>query len=198
MDQPGELRRATSACGSQGARLERSPFAHTREGQDGCAELQLSGDLAEDWSLRLTRGLAIRRIGVRSGYVRLLQRGGWLAELLLDVAYHESRECDFLKLATEPSAPRSIPEPRILDFELRDSASLGGSLELRVDAWDCVGLLAGVLGRAVHADLYAHEIVLDTEEECAFHQLGLKRRGGGRPGRSERRALEVALRALRQ
>jgi hypothetical protein len=162
-----------------------TPHAHLGEGAEGRLELQLSGCLPHDWSLRLTRGLAANRLGVHSGYARLVEPACWLAQLELDSCYGGSGEQDFLALAMRSSALPALRDPRILDFQLRESASLGGSLELRVDAWDSLGLLAAVLGRAALAGLHPVEINLETEGECAFHQLTLKSQGGGRPARPE-------------
>jgi hypothetical protein len=191
-----ELPSRRTARIASGLELRRCPQAHARGGREGCLELQLSGDLPEDWSLRLTRGLAARRVGVHAGYARLVEPGCWLAQLELDVANGGSGGHDFLVLAMHfPTLPAG-PDPRILDFELSESTSLGGSLELRVDAWDSVGLLAAVLGRAARAGLYPHEIILETEGECAFHQLNLKARGGARPARREGGLLARALEDL--
>ena len=84
----------------------------------------------------------------------------------------------------------------ILDFELWNAPSLGGSLELEVDAWDAVGLLAAVLGCGAAAGLRPERIVLETWDECAFHQLTLKRDGWLRPSTAQARALEKGLEAL--
>lgn len=179
-----------------GSEEMRSPQAQARAGSEGRVELQLSGDLCDDWGLRLTRGLAAHRVGLHSGYARRLEPGCWIAKLELDLACGGSWDHDFLSLATHFSALPDLRDPRILDFELRESGFLGGSLELRVDAWDSIGLLAAVLGRAALAGLHPHEIILETEGECAFHQLTLKARDGVRPGRREGWLLSRGLERL--
>lgn len=177
--------------------LLRIPWSHAAWKSERLLDLQLSGDLPAEWALHLARALACRGVSLLNGYARRIEEGIWLAQLDLDLGAGSRCELDFLGLLAGTAKPVRLPEPSILDFELRDSPALGGSFELRVDAWDAVGLLAAVLGRCAAAGLDPEEMILETEGECAFHHLTLKGRRGRRPARLQRLALERALAALR-
>jgi hypothetical protein len=158
--------------------------------------LQLAGDLPAEWGLHLARALAARGVSVRSGYARRIECDDWLAELMLEMWRGEPLP-DFLSfLSGRPPVPILV-EPRILDFELCASEAFPGALELQVDGWDEIGLLATVLGRCAAAGLAPEEIVLEAQEGCAFQNLTLRSRTGGCPSWLQQIALERALGALR-
>ena len=81
----------------------------------------------------------------------------------------------------------------LLEVALAQPSARGGELELEVQAWDSVGLLAAVLGHVNECDLVPSEILLETEEGFAFHRLGLRSRGWGVPTARQRRALAQRL-----
>lgn len=178
------------------ADLLRAPWSHTTRRADGLLEAQLSGMLPASWSLNLMRGLASRGLSVRDGYARRIEPGAWIAQLEIEAPAEALEATALLELATGRPARPTSPEPRLLDFELGDSPAHGGSLALEVHAWDAVGLLAAVLGRADAAGLVATELVLETEDDCAFHHLTLQSRGWSPPTRRERRALSLGLAGL--
>jgi hypothetical protein len=177
--------------------LLRIPWSHAAWKSDRLLDLQLCGDLPAEWALHLARALASRGVSLLNGYARRIEEGIWLAQFDLDLGTHAESEPDFLSLLAGSAEPPCFAEPPILEFELRDSPALGGCLEVQVDAWDAVGLLAAVLSRCAATGLEAEEMILETEGECAFHHLTLKSRRGRRPARLQRLALERALAALR-
>jgi len=177
--------------------LLETPWSYASRRPDGLLALQLCGVLPADWTLQLTRGLAWRGASLQTGYARRTEGGAWLAELAVDDRLEARLDSiDFLALATRPHEPLRRAEPRILEFELGASAAHGGSLALEVHAWDAVGLVAAVLGRAAGVGLVAAELILATEEECAFHHLGLVDRRGAAPSACQRRDLELVVSEL--
>lgn len=176
------------------SRLAPRPWAAATPRPPGGLHLQLGGPLPADWSLRLARSLAGCGASLVSGYARRGAQGEWLAELEIE---SELALCagELLERAVRPQAPPPRPDPRILDFELGESPAHGGSLALEVHAWDAVGLLAGVLGRARAPGLVAAELILETEQDCAFHHLALVGTEGA-PSRRQRRELSLGLAGL--
>jgi hypothetical protein len=159
-------------------------------------ELTLAGALAETWCLDFTRALAARGMNLLRGHAHE-GRGGWSARLEID-AHPNDRSLDFGRLLCEPVAPPLRCEPRLLDFELAFSPAHDGCLELEVHAWDSIGLLATLLGRARGGGLRPVELWLETEEECAFHRLSLRGIGGRRPALGQARGFARALERLRR
>ena len=176
--------------------LLRTPQAHAEPQGQGLLDLQLSGCLPPDWSLRLARGLATRSIGLRNGYARRLEGEAWLARLELDHSRSGGPAPDFLALATACAPALASAAPPLLDLELAESADFGGCLHLEVHAWDAIGLLASVLGQVAAASLRAEELILETEGECAFHHLVLKGARGDAPAPAQRRRLRQGLEGL--
>ena len=162
----------------------------------GLTQLALSGELPGDWTVRLTRALASRGISLVEGYARRFPGDLWISLLRLDPGYAAGPLPDFLALATEPWDVPIPWTPRLLDFDLTESAALGGSLQLEVHAWDAIGLLATVLDRAGGAGLHPEELLLETEGECAFHSVVLRGAGGTAPAASARRRLARELQRL--
>lgn len=162
---------------------------------DGHCELRLrvSGSLPGSWFRGLAIGCAERGISLLRGLAARDAGGIWAADLVLDVSGSSPPLPDFLALATRALDQAPVRPPSILDFELSRSAHPGERLVLEVHAWETVGLLAGVLGCAECAGLQPVEVVLETEDECAFHQITLVRSGGGRPTASQRRQLTRSL-----
>lgn len=170
------------------------PWAAATPRPAGGLHLQIGGPLPADWSLCLARALARRGASLHTGYARRGPDGAWLAELAIEAEPHPTAE-ELLVYATRPEAPLARPDPRILDFDLGESPAHGGSLALEVHAWDAVGLLAGVLGRARAHDLVPAELILETEQDCAFHHLALTGTDAA-PSRRQRRALSLGLAGL--
>lgn len=170
------------------------PWAAGAPHPAGGLHLQIGGPLPADWSLCLARALARDGASLHSGYARRGPDGAWLAELAIRPESDLGAEA-LLVHATRPEPPLLRPDPRILDFELGESPAHGGSLALEVHAWDAVGLLAGVLGRARGHGLVPAELILETEQDCAFHHLALTGADGA-PSRRQRRALSLALAGL--
>lgn len=174
------------------------PWFHAQAKGDGIVHLRLAGALPDDWSLRFTRALAWRNLSLRSGRARRVETRHWIAHLELDLVYADA-EVDFseiLELATRAEDLPAPPEPRILDFELDAPAYLAGGLRLEVHAWDALGLLAGVIERADRVGLHPEALLLDTEGECAFHELILRGADGAPASAEQHRALEAILAAL--
>jgi hypothetical protein len=78
-----------------------APSATATPRGGGLLALHLSGLLPDDWSLRLTHGLASRSINVRSGYARRMESVRWQAQLEIDLRCGAEPEPDFLALATQ-------------------------------------------------------------------------------------------------
>jgi hypothetical protein len=175
--------------------LLHAPTCRSERRSDGLLELHCAGLLPADWTLNLARALAVRRASIRDGYARRTAPGIWLAQLGIEDG-GRLRAPELRAMVTGAQPPLTSPEPRILDFELGRAPGHGGCLTLEVHAWDAVGLLAGVLGRARDAGLTAMELFLETEADCAFHHLALIGRDGAAPTRRQRRALRLGLSAL--
>ncbi len=189
-----ELQTWIEAPGRGAPPRARAPWGEQRRRPGGELEVLLAGPLPEGWALSLTRALADRGWSLRNGYARGDAAAGWLAELEVvpDLAA-EAASPDFLALALGGPPPLAPPVPRVLDFDLREADSFGGCLTLQVDAWDALGLLAGVLGEVDRAGLAPVEMILETEEDCAFHHLAARAQGGGRPRPRQGRVLEAGM-----
>ena len=170
------------------------PFSHVREGEGGRMELQLSGTLPDDWCLRLANGLSASHVGLLNGYARRVQGEVWICQLEVQHASGSGRTPDFLDLATRGTLRRRREEPPILDYRL--GAARDELLDLRVVAYDAVGLLAAVLHRVRAAGLAIDEVFLATEEEAATHRLVIRRRDGAPPRSIDRRAIAASLDAM--
>jgi hypothetical protein len=167
------------------------PFAHVARRGGGRIDLHVSGALPPGWVLRLARGFAERRVNLLNGRARHLDEGIWNGALEVELGSADRRVPDFLALALgEQGAGRYLPAPPLLEV-----AMVGGAhgLEVEVHAWDAVGLLASVLGHVEAVGLVPREVLLETEGDCAFHQLTLVDARGAAPGRSLRRALARRL-----
>ena len=178
------------------AELFHVPLCHVAARRDRCVELRISGALPDAWPLRLARAFARRKISLCRGGARALEPGLWLARLEVDLGPSGELPNDVLQLALRPDGRAQPPEPPLLDFSLTGTSVRGGRVELEVHAWDAVGLLATVLGRVEAAGLVPDEILLETEGDCAFHQLVLRGRDGGAPAPVERAALARSLSLL--
>lgn len=168
------------------------PVACVEWDDSGRVLLEMSGLLPEDWAARLARGCAARRISWESGHAR---RSGerWEVRLGLDASLCSGRVPDFLELATRGDPGPHLAEPPLLEVALGGS---GDALELEVHAWDAVGLIAAVLDRVERAGLRVRSLLLETEDECAFHQITAVLPNGRSPGWRERRALLKGLSEL--
>lgn len=171
--------------------LLRVPFSHATEIAGGL-DLQLSGELPDDWSLGLARYLAGRGISLQNGYARRIEGRVWLAKLEIRTPSPVPLP-DFLAVALRHRGARPAVEPPIGDFELGPNPRRRGQLALRVVARDAVGVLAAVLGRVAEVGLVTDEILLVTEGSAATHRLGVRRRDGGAPRADQRRTLCRAL-----
>jgi hypothetical protein len=109
------------------AGLLRIPFSHVAVEEDGRLDLQLSGELPDDWCLRLANGLSMARIGLRNGYARRVEDQVWICQLEVQHENGAGRTPDFLDLAMRGTLRQRREEPPILDYELTDSTSRGGS-----------------------------------------------------------------------
>ncbi len=169
------------------------PFAHVARKDGRLVEIHLSGALPDLWPLQVARGFAAGRFNLLNGLARCEERGLWSAQIEVDTSCSPGPLPDFLDLALEPMS-RVDPEcPPLLEVALAQPSARGGELELEVQAWDSVGLLAAVLGHVNECDLVPSEILLETEEGFAFHRLGLRSRGWGVPTARQRRALAQRL-----
>lgn len=171
-------------------------FRAERVGADRC-QLQLWGALPADWSLWLAQALAARRMSLMHGAARRGPRDTWRASLEIQLARSEDAELDFAALATGVSPAASVPDPPILHFQLWESRCRAPGLELEVHAWEALGLLAAVLGKVADADLRCDALLLDTEDDCAFHHLLLRTTDGRAPSARQQRALHAGLCELR-
>ena len=169
------------------------PFAHVARRGAGRVDLHVSGALPACWVLNLARGFAARRVSLQSGRARRRAEGIWSGALELDLGGAERPLPDFLALASgELPVARWLPAPPLLEVAMAGSAR---GLEVEVHAWDAVGLLASVLGHVDAVALEPTEVSLETEGDCAFHQLVLRDRLGAMPSRRQRRALARRLAA---
>ncbi|MDJ0850843.1 MAG: hypothetical protein QNK04_20930 [Myxococcota bacterium] len=169
------------------------PFAHVARKDGRLVELHLSGALPDSWSLQVARGFAARRFNLLNGSARCLERGLWSAQIEVDTSCSAGPLPDFLDLALEPASRVEPDCPPLLEVGLAQPSARGGELELEVQAWDSVGLLAAVLGHVNECHLVPSEIHLETEEGFAFHRLALRGRGWGQATARQRRALARRL-----
>ncbi len=160
------------------------------------SDMKLTGPLPADWSVNLSRDFAARGVSLQNGYARRIDSDQWTVQLEVEQSLADSAGPEGLVRAIYSKVRPPVVEPALLDCELRESKSFGGCLELEVDAWDAVGLLAAVLGCAASAGLLAVEMILETQDDCAFHHLGLKDRGDAVPSLRQRRALDRGLKRL--
>lgn len=174
--------------------LVREPGSHVVPLGGGGADVQLWGPLRTAWSLHLSRALAQRRASLKRGYARRLEGSVWIARLEVALGPGgEPEATDFRALASKPVDGAGLPEPPVLHAELEPSDALGGALVAEVHAWEALGLLAAVLGRAAGCGLVAEEIELETEGECAFHRLLLRTPEAQAPTAGHRRSLARSL-----
>jgi hypothetical protein len=169
------------------------PFSHVATRQGGLLDLQLSGALPDDWCLRLANGLSATKIGLLNGHARRVRGQTWICQLEIERQLGSQRMPDFLDIAMQGTLRRRVEEPPILDYQLSESQTRGGLLELRVVAHDAVGLLAAVLHRARAVGLAVEELLLSTEENAATHRISIKRRDNSPPRSLDRRAIASSL-----
>jgi len=169
------------------------PFAHVARRGGGRIDLHVSGALPRSWVLHLARGFAERRVSLLNGRARSLDEGIWVGALEIDLGSADRAVPDFLSLASgEQPSGRLLPEPPLLEVAMAEGAR---GLEVEVHAWDAVGLLASVLAHVDAVGLVPCEVSLETEGDCAFHQLVLRDAAGAAPGRRGRRDLARRLSA---
>lgn len=163
-----------------------------RRGEDRIG-LQVSGALPATWVLNLARGFAERRVNLLNGRAEQIDHGVWNGVLEIDLGSAGRSAPDFLGLALgAPGTGRFLPEPPLLEVAMADGPR---GLEVEVHAWDAVGLLASVLNHVQSVGLVACEVLLETEGDCAFHQLMLREASGGLAPTRARRALARRLAA---
>lgn len=137
-------------------------------------ELRVTGCLPRDWSQRFAAGLARLRINLLSGYARRSERDDWIGAFEAELPLERPEALDLESLTQAPGPYGANPHASILDFRLQESTRLGGCLEVELAAWDSVGLLAATLESAHAAGLRPAELLLETQEGCAFQQLSLQ------------------------
>lgn len=169
------------------------PLCYVREQTGGQRRVELSGDLGPHWPLRLARAFAEHRVSLQSGFARRAESGVWLARLEVELPRPDATTPDFLTFALQSGRGPARVDPPILDFDISRSASAPDVLELEVHAWDAVGLLAGVLHQIAESDLAPVELVLETEEDCAFHRICVGGKDGSQPTRRQRASLAGQL-----
>lgn len=188
---PAVATRTAGRFPNPAAELSGVPLSYVVTRPDARLGVQLSGPLPTRWALWLARGFAARRVNLRNGHALALPRGRWIAQLEVELESGGRLPPDFLQLALRDGGGPRLVEPPLLDVSLGQDAD--GDLAVEVHAWDAVGLLASVLGRVDAVGLAPAEIVLETEGECAFHQLTLRDRAGGPASARQRRRLARSL-----
>jgi hypothetical protein len=172
------------------AELRELPLAHVARCAESRLELRLSGALPDRWPLHLAQGLAARRINLWRGHAARIAPRAWSARLEVETPPEQPLP-DFVDLALGLEPAPVLAEPPLLEATL--GRAPGGELELEVHAWDAVGLLAGVLRCVVGAGLLPTALALETEGDCAFHQLRLVGADGSAATRRQQRHLARRL-----
>lgn len=158
-------------------------------------ELRLGGELPASWSLRLCRNLETRRMNLLRGFGRRLPSGSWAISLEVDTSLCDHGGLDASVLDDIPVRSPQRLDPPLLDFWIERTPPPEGALAVEVAAWDAIGLLGSVLDVANRIGLEPVEILLETQEECAFHRLLLVGSPGRPPTGRQERELERALAA---
>ncbi len=185
---PSNPTRALPDCAPIGRRGIRLLHRALPEGE-GLVELLVLGSLPSRWPLALTGHLAGRGASLLRGHVTRGDAAGWEGRLVLDPRHGSLGDLD---AALDRVVPRpATAAPRLIEVRI-DPAHADAELHLEVHGWDAVGLLAGVLEQVACVDLCVEEMLLETEDECAFHYLRLR----AEDGVSRRRAQRLLARGL--
>jgi hypothetical protein len=158
------------------------PFERTRcrvlPGAEGLITVDVLGWLEPGWLQGFATGLYPLGVSLKEAYAREDLPGRWSARLHLEPPAGETAAAQTIAsldaLLHGPAPGSSVPAPRLLDFSLVRGGEHGALLHLEVHAWEARGLLAGVLVETERVGLVPVELLLETEGECAFHQLVLR------------------------
>jgi hypothetical protein len=137
----------------------------------------------------LGSGLAERRISIDQVHARRSHNGSWIAELQLVTleGAPDPRGISYIGLANERRTFGSLV-PALESFELTNDPS--GTLMLRFEAADTLGLLGTLLCALANISLYPVEMHIETRSGRAQDCLWLAGAASARPSAEARLALE--------
>ena len=157
-------------------------------------DVSIRGELRPDWSLYFARGLALRGVSLLEGAAQLREAKTWEATVKLDADPGRLGAAELLNLLRDERPLGVAPEPKLLDYQVSLPGPGLSRVSIEVNAWESVGLFAGVLSVAEGCGFTPTAFALETEQECAFHELELVPRGGGLAGHRAVLDLERRLR----
>jgi hypothetical protein len=145
----------------------------------------------------LASGLAGRRISIDQVHAKRAFDGSWVAELsLVPVAGSvDPMGVPYMALASEPPQAAGSCVPTLDAYELKPSSDHGGTLVLRFEAQDSLGLLGSVFCALASLSLYPIEMHIDTRGGRAQDCMWLVAGGAAAPSDDARRALDELLAA---
>lgn len=158
--------------------------------------IRLGGTFDSAWLANVCRGLASQRISIERAHAMRASTRAWSAELHVRCLPGAPVVAD-LPLLQLAAAEAPEPGPLELDrYELTASTAHGGTLHLRIEAPDTLGLLGSLLAQLAKLDLYPIEMHIETRHGRAEDLLWLYTDHAARPNSELQASLEATLAAI--
>jgi hypothetical protein len=188
----------STASAHDASTSESSVFTHADEawsevsrlGQ-GAYRLRLGGSFRSAWMATLCTGLGARRLSIQTAHARRGPDAGWIAELGF-VALPGA--VDALHLPYVDMARTDVehaPAPLSLDAcSVAATGDHGGSLLLKLETDDELGILGSVLASLATLMLFPVEMHIETRHGRAYDSLWLAGMSGAQPSARAHAALQ--------
>ena len=137
--------------------------------------IRLGGMLRAAWMVGVCNGLAREQLSIQRAHARrLTKETTWIAELhvLAQPGASDPLEIRYVDFAEQIDVP-APPTLRLDDYELRESADHGGTLQLTFSAADALGLLGSLLAAFASISLLPVEMHVETRKQRAHDCLWL-------------------------
>lgn len=153
--------------------------------------VRLGGTLRSAWMATLCTGLADRRVSIHQAHARRGPEGTWMAELTIIAlpGAPEPRNIPYVDLVTVEI--KRVPITLHLDeCSVIESRDHGGSLLLKLEADDTLGLLGSLLASLATLMLFPIEMHIETRAGRAYDSLWLSGMAGRPPSPRATEALQ--------
>jgi hypothetical protein len=157
--------------------------------------IRLGGQFGAAWLARFCRGLASQRISIQRAHAMRAPNRSWNAELHV-LCLPGAPALSSVPLLQLTAA--ELPEPTPLEltrYALTASTAHGGTLHLKVEAADTLGLLGSLLAQLATLQLHPIEMHIETRDGRAEDSLWLYTDHATRPTFEFQEALERTLEA---
>lgn len=157
--------------------------------------IRLGGLLRPAWMVGVCNGLAKHSVSIDRAHARRLSHdGSWIAELHVLALSDSAAALQLPLIAFAESEPTEGASPLALSsYELIESGDHGGTLRLKFNARDALGLLGSLLAAFNSLSLLPVEMHIETRDAEACDCLWLATDTAGRPGTEDRLALDTLL-----